>query len=58
MDANDGFDGKPTSLNCFYMHTNFEQKYLKLAIVQVPNKGSALVKLINYFTLELGWGEN
>ena len=28
MDANDGFDGKPTNLNCFYMHTIFEQKYI------------------------------
>ena len=33
MDTNDGFDGKPIHLNCFYMHTIFEQKYLKLAIV-------------------------
>ena len=33
MDANDRFDGKPTNLNCFYMHTIFEQKYLKPAIV-------------------------
>ena len=33
MDANDGFDGKPTNSNCFYMHTNFEQKYLKPTIV-------------------------
>ena len=33
MDANDGFDGKPTNLNCFYIHTIFEQKYLKPAIV-------------------------
>ena len=33
MDANDGFDGKPTNLNCFYMPTNLEQKYLKPAKV-------------------------
>ena len=33
MDANDSFDGKPTNVNCFYMHTIFEQKYLKPAIV-------------------------
>ena len=34
MDAKDGFDGKPTNLNCFYMHTIFEQEYLKPAIVR------------------------
>ena len=33
MVSNDDFDGKATHLNCFYLHINFEQKYLKLAIV-------------------------
>ena len=33
MVSNDGFDGKATNLNCFYLHINFEQKYPKLAIV-------------------------
>ena len=33
MDANDDFDGKPTNLNFFHMHINFEQKYPKPAIV-------------------------
>ena len=27
------FDGKATNLNCSYLHINFEQKYLKPAIV-------------------------
>ena len=35
MDANDSYDGKPTNLNCFYMHTIFELKYLKPAIVSM-----------------------
>ena len=33
MVSNDDFDGKATNLNCFYLHINFEQKYLKPAIV-------------------------
>jgi hydrogenase maturation factor len=33
MDTNDDFYGKELNLNCFYMHTNFEQKYPKTAIV-------------------------
>ena len=33
MDTNDDFYGKELNLNCFYMHTNFGQKYLKTAIV-------------------------
>ena len=33
MVFNDDFDGKATNLNCFYLHINFEQKYLKLAVV-------------------------
>ena len=33
MDSNDDFYGKELNLNCFYMHTNFGQKYLKTAIV-------------------------
>ena len=33
MDTNDDFYGKELNLNCFYMHTNFEQKYSKTAIV-------------------------
>ena len=33
MNANDDFYGKELNLNCFYMHTIFGQKYLKLAIV-------------------------
>ena len=32
MDSNDDFYGKELNLNCFYMHTNFGQKYLKMAI--------------------------
>jgi hypothetical protein len=36
MVSNDDFDGKATHLNCFYLHKNFEQKYLKHAIV-MPN---------------------
>ena len=35
MDSNDDFYGKELNLNCFYMHTNFGQKYLKTAIVAV-----------------------
>ena len=34
MDTNDDFYGKELNLNCFYMHTNFEQKYPKTAIVR------------------------
>ena len=33
MDTNDDFYGKELNLNCFYMHTNVEQKYPKTAIV-------------------------
>ena len=33
MDTNDDFYGKELNLNCFYIHTNFEQKYPKTAIV-------------------------
>ena len=33
MVSNDDFDGKATHLNCSYLHINFEQKYLKPAIV-------------------------
>ena len=33
MDTNDDFYGKELNLKCFYMHTNFEQKYPKTAIV-------------------------
>ena len=33
MVSNDDFDGKATNLNYFYLHINFEQKYLKPAIV-------------------------
>ena len=33
MDTNDDFYGKELNLNYFYMHTNFEQKYPKKAIV-------------------------
>ena len=33
MDTNDDFYGKELNLNCFYMHTNFGQKYPKTAIV-------------------------
>ena len=33
MDINDDFYGKELNLNYFYMHTNFEQKYPKTAIV-------------------------
>ena len=33
MVSNDDFDGNATHLNCFYLHINFEQKYLKPAIV-------------------------
>ena len=33
MDTNDDVYGKALKLNCFYMHTNFEQKYRKTAIV-------------------------
>ena len=41
MDTNDDFYGKELNLNCFYMHTNFGQKYPKTAIVikkQTNNK--------------------
>ena len=34
MDTNDDFYGKELNLNCFYMHTNFEQKDPKTAIVK------------------------
>ena len=37
MVSNDDFDGKATHLNCFYLHINFEQKYLKPAIVSSMN---------------------
>ena len=33
MDANDDLYGKELDLNCFYMPTNFEQKYPKTAIM-------------------------
>ena len=33
MVSNDDFDGKATNLNCLYLHIDFEQKYLKPAIV-------------------------
>ena len=36
MVSNDNFDGKATNLNYFYLHINFEQKYLKPAIVYRP----------------------
>ena len=35
MASNDDFYGKELNLNCFYMHTNFGQKYLKTAIVYI-----------------------
>ena len=38
MDTNDDFYGKELNLNCFYMHTNFEQKYPKTAIVITQHK--------------------
>ena len=38
MDSNDDFYGKQLNLNCFYMHTNFGQKYLKTAIVLCGEK--------------------
>ena len=37
MVSNDDFDDKATHLNCFYLHINFEQKYLKPAIVVWAN---------------------
>ena len=33
MVSNDDFDGKATNLNYLYLQTNFEQKFLKPAIV-------------------------
>ena len=33
MDTNDDFYGRELNLNCFYMHTNFGQKYPEMAIV-------------------------
>ena len=33
MDVNDDFYDKEHNLNCFYIHNNFGQKYLKMAIV-------------------------
>ena len=36
MATNDDFYGKELNLNCFYMHTNFEQKYPKTAVVPTP----------------------
>ena len=33
MDTNDDFYGKELNLNCFYMHTNFEQKYPEMVTV-------------------------
>ena len=64
MDTNDDFYGKELNLNCFYMHTNFGQKYPKTAIV-----GSSLwalastTLLVCCFQLELeanllGWNIN
>ena len=38
MVSNDDFDGKATNLNYFYLHINFEQKYLKPAIVANKQK--------------------
>ena len=40
MESNDDFYGKELNLNCFYMHTNFEQKYPKTAVVKGKNKSS------------------
>ena len=37
MDANDDFYGKELNMNCFFMHSNFGQKYPKMAIVRVPD---------------------
>ena len=47
MDTNDDLYGKELNLNCFYMHTNFEQKYPKTAIV-IGNEKEALCN-ITYF---------
>ena len=52
MDSNDDFYGKELNLNCFYMHTNFGQKYLKKAIVMVQENALCIkrvkVSLIAY----------
>ena len=50
MVSNDDFDGKSTNLNYFYLHTNFEQKYLKPAIVKY---GIFLNYLVQYFYFAL-----
>ena len=46
MDTNDDFYGKELNLNCFYMHTNFEQKYPKTAIVIGPDSPCSNIKLL------------
>ena len=50
MDSNDDFYGKELNLNCFYMHTNFEQKCPETAIVPPrifrPSSGPGLGMLV------------
>ena len=48
MVSNDDFDGKATHLNCFYVHINFEQKYLKPAIVKVRQQSYAATTIKSY----------
>ena len=59
MDTNDDFYGKELNLNCFYMHTNFEQKYPITAIVSwcmnsLLNAATYLTYLKRYWLLSLG----
>ena len=47
MVSNDAFDGKATHLDCFYLHTNFEQKYPKPAIVLADQMNHTLLNLFS-----------
>ena len=53
MVSNDDFDGKATNLSCFYLRINFEQKYLKPAIVQSIVLVFQYPKLGSYTNTEL-----
>ena len=52
MDTNDDFYGKEPNLNCFYMHTNFEQKYPKMAIVYTQG---VHMQFLLFFPIDCLW---
>ena len=52
MDANDDFSSKQTHLNCFKIHTNFEQAKLKPAILVHMEMTGLKPDIIYFFLLQ------